>query len=59
VLNVYDYDYMANMSPAFRVFNPNPTESLVITVDGDRIVDDTNFNVYNNLDLLAIIKQEV
>lgn len=57
VLKVYNYDYGPGESP-YRVYNRMPDASVIYDYYGNRLVDNTNFNVYKTINLYEVIKEE-
>ena len=57
LLKAYNYNYASG--DTYRVYNPRgDTSTIIYDSQGDIIVDDSNYNVYNTINIYDIIKQE-
>lgn len=56
VLKTYNYNYKT--SRTLRIYNLRPDASVIYDKQGNRLVDNTNFNVYQTINIYDIIKEE-
>lgn len=56
VLKFYNFKYKD--SPTYRVYNDRPDKTVIYDSQGDVLVDNTNFNLYKDINIYDIILQE-
>ncbi len=56
ILKTYNFNYKD--SPTYRIYNNRPDVTVIYDAQGDTLVDSTKFNVYKDLNIYEIIKQE-
>lgn len=56
VLETYDYNYAA--SSTYRIYNPNPDNTIIYDDQGNVLVDNTTYNVFKTVNIYEVIKQD-
>lgn len=56
VLETYDYNYAA--SSIYRIYNPNPDNTVTYDAQGNVLVDNTTYNVFKTVNIYEVIKQD-
>lgn len=56
VLETYDYNYAA--SSTYRIYNPNPDNTVIYDAQGNVLVDNTTYNVFKTVNIYEVIKQD-
>ena len=56
VLETYDYNYAA--SSTYRIYNPNPDNTVTYDAQGNVLVDNTTYNVFRTVNIYEVIKQD-
>ena len=56
VLETYDYNYAA--SSTYRIYNPNPDNTVTYDAQGNVLVDNTTYNVFKTVNIYEVIKQD-